>query len=122
MVEMLHAEDADTERKPAVGDDLAVPFHGWRIARAGLLIQMVHSGLVFNAFSLFAEQLRGEFGWSNGVLGGAFALNRAESGLLGPLQGWMTDSWGSRVVIQLGAVIMAVGFLAFSFIDSVFEL
>ena len=32
-------------------------FHGWRIARAGLLIQMVHSGLVFNAFSLFAAQL-----------------------------------------------------------------
>ena len=94
-------------------------FHGWRIARAGLLIQMVHSGLVFNAFSLFAAQLQGEFGWSNSVFGGAFALNRAESGILGPIQGWMTDRFGPRWVLRVGAVIMAAGFLAFSMITTV---
>ncbi len=94
-------------------------FSGWSIARAGLYIQMIHSGLVFNAFSLFSDELRQEFGWSNKTLGGAFALNRAESGLLGPLQGWMTDKWGSRVVLRIGAVIMAIGFFSFSTIDTV---
>jgi MFS family permease len=94
-------------------------FHGWRIARSGLLIQMLHSGLVFNAFSLFAAQLQAEFGWSNSVFGGAFALNRAESGILGPIQGWMTDRFGPRWVLRLGAVIMAAGFLAFSLISTV---
>lgn len=90
-------------------------FHGWKIAVAGLVFQMLHSGLVFNSFTLFAAKLKDEFGWSNAVLGGAFSLNRAESGLLGPLQGWMTDSWGPRTVIRIGAVVMGVGFLAFSF-------
>jgi MFS family permease len=96
-------------------------FQGWKIARAGLVIQMIHSGLVFNAFSFFADELRTEFGWSKGVLGGAFAMNRAESGLLGPLQGWMTDRWGSRWVLRLGAVFMALGFLAFSQIQTVVQ-
>lgn len=105
------ALESGAEKKPR--------FLGWRIARAGLVIQMLISGLVFNAFSLFAVQLQGEFGWSNSVFGGAFALNRAESGLLGPLQGWMTDKFGPRQVIRLGAVIMAVGFVAFSMVGTV---
>ena len=94
-------------------------FHGWTLVRAGLIIQVLHSGLVFNAFSLFSVQLQTDFGWSNSTLGGAFALNRAESGLLGPLQGWMTDRFGPRVVIRLGAVIMSLGFVLFSNINSV---
>ncbi|MEL7208413.1 MAG: MFS transporter [Actinomycetota bacterium] len=97
----------------------ARPFLGWRMARAGLLIQVIHSGLVFNAFTLFSAQLKEEFGWSNSVFGFAFAMNRAESGLLGPVQGWMTDRYGPRFVLRLGAVVMAAGFLAFSTISSV---
>lgn len=96
-------------------------FHGWVIVRSALIIQMLHSGLVFNSFSLFASQLQSEYGWSNGVLGGAFALNRAESGLLGPLQGWMTDKWGPRVVLRIGAAIMALGLLLFATLDSIAE-
>lgn len=102
-------------------DTTSKKFLGWKIARSGLVIQMLHSGLVFNSFSLFADELRLEFGWSNKVLGGAFALNRAESGLLGPLQGWMTDKWGSRVMLRIGAVIMSLGFVLFSYIDTIAE-
>ena len=98
--------------------DLKPKFDGWRIVRAGLVIQVLHSGLVFNSFSLFAERLKDEYGWSNGQLGLAFSLNRAESGLLGPLQGWMTDKWGPRVVLRIGAVIMAAGLFLFSHLDS----
>ena len=104
-------------RHPADG----VPFNGWRIVRGGFAIQALHSGLVFNAFALIAVELRSEFGWSAGALGAAFALNRAESGLLGPIQGWMTDNWGPRTVLRIGAVIMAIGFVAFATVDSLTE-
>ncbi len=97
------------------------PFNGWRIVRGGFAIQALHSGLVFNAFALIAVELRNEFGWSAGALGAAFALNRAESGLLGPIQGWMTDNWGPRVVLRAGAVIMAIGLVAFATVDSLIE-
>ena len=104
--------------RPSVG---APPFNGWRIVRGGFAIQALHSGLVFNAFALIAVELRAEFGWSAGAIGVAFALNRAESGLLGPLQGWMTDIWGTRRVLRIGAVIMAVGLVAFATLDSLLE-
>ncbi len=96
-------------------------FDGWRIVWGGALIQTLHSGLVFNAFSLIAVQLHTEFGWSNKILGGAFALNRAESGLLGPIQGWLTDRWGARNVLRLGAVVMAFGLVLFATVDSILE-
>ena len=96
-------------------------FHGWKIVWGGALIQTLHSGLVFNAFSLIAAQLHTEFGWSNSTLGGAFALNRAESGLLGPVQGWMTDRWGAKTVLRVGAAIMAIGLVLFATLDSIAE-
>ena len=119
----MTATDVDSSAPDEPTDDggsgRPKPFFGWKMARAGIAIQMLHSGLVFNAFSLFSAQLQADFGWSNGTLGGAFALNRAESGLLGPLQGWMTDKYGPRAILRLGAVIMAIGLLWFSTIDTV---
>ena len=107
------------KQPPAPRDDAAPRFDGWRLVKSGLVIQALHSGFVFNAFSLFSARLRDEFGWSNALLGGAFALNRLESGLLGPLQGWMTDKWGPKVVLRIGAVVMAVGLLLFSQLQNV---
>jgi MFS family permease len=119
----MTATDVDSSAPDGPADDQdsgrPKPFYGWKMARAGIAIQMLHSGLVFNAFSLFSAQLQADFGWSNSTLGGAFALNRAESGLLGPLQGWMTDKYGPRTVLRLGAVIMSAGLFLFSTIDTV---
>ncbi len=97
------------------------PFQGWRIVRGGFFIQALHSGLVFNAFALTAVALQEEFDWSASALGLAFALNRAESGMLGPVQGWMNDRFGPKRVLQLGAGIMALGFVLFATLDSLVE-
>ena len=96
-------------------------FHGWRIVGAGALISAVGSALVVQGFASYAVLLREEFAWSTALLAVAFALNRAESGLLGPIQGWLTDRVGPRRVIQLGAVVTAVGFLLFSRVNSVWQ-
>ncbi|MFN0089678.1 MAG: MFS transporter [Acidimicrobiales bacterium] len=96
-------------------------FDGGKIVWSGAAIQALHSGVVFNVFNLLAVELHDEFGWSYSVLGLAFTLNRAESGMLGPLQGWMTDKWGPRTNLRLGAVVMAIGLLLFATVDSVLE-
>lgn len=53
------------------------------------------------------------------VLAGAFAMIRLESGLLGPLQGWMTDKYGPRSVLLLGIVTFSIGLVSFSFIETI---
>lgn len=98
-----------------------VHFHGWRIVGAGALISAIGSGLVVQGFSVYAVLLREEFGWSAGMIAVAFALNRAESGLLGPLQGWLIDRFGPQRVLQLGAIVMACGFFLFSRVNSLWQ-
>ena len=74
--------------------------------------------LMFHAYGAYVVLLRKEFGWSKTMLSAAFAMARAESGILGPVQGWLTDRFGPRVLIQIGMVVFGVGFMLFSQIDS----
>lgn len=93
-------------------------FYGWWIVFAAFSIQVLNGGLLFNSFGIYFVALREEFQWSKTVLSGAFSLARAESGLLGPLQGWLVDKFGPRIVIQVGIVIFGLGFILLSYIDS----
>jgi sugar phosphate permease len=62
--------------------------------------------------------LQQDFGWSKALVAGAFALTRIESGLLGPLQGWLVDRFGPRLILSIGTVLFGVGFILFSRVDS----
>ena len=73
---------------------------------------MIHS------FTAYFPLLQAQFGWSRSLLSGAFALSRAESGLLGPLQGWLIDKFGPRVMVRVGMVVFGLGFIMFSSMDS----
>jgi MFS family permease len=46
-------------------------------------------------------------------------MTRVESGLLGPLQGWLTDRFGPRIVLQVGNLIFGIGLLLFSQMNSI---
>ncbi len=89
-------------------------FHGWKIAGAGAVILALQSALILQAFGSYAVVLEERFGWSKTTMSIAYSFNRAESGLLGPVQGWALVRFGSRRVMRLGAVIVIVGFLCFS--------
>ena len=71
-------------------------FFGWWIVLAGSSIQLLHSSLLFLSQGAYLIELQGAFGWSKSSISGAFSLLRVESGLLGPLQGWMIDRFGAR--------------------------
>lgn len=45
-------------------------------------------------------------------------MARAESGIFGPIQGWLTDRFGPRALIRVGTVIFGVGYLLFSQIQT----
>ena len=58
--------------------------------------------LLFHAYGAYVVMLRQEFGWSKTMFSAAFAMARAESGILGPIQGWLTDRFGPRTLIRIG--------------------
>jgi MFS family permease len=63
--------------------------------------------------------LKNQFQWSGTVLSGAFALSRVESGILGPLQGWLIVKAGPRAVARLGILLFGLGFIFLSTVNSV---
>lgn len=93
-------------------------FYGWWIVAAGFVIEMLIGGLMFHAFGAYVVFLREEFGWSKTMLSAAFSMARAESGILGPVQGWLTDRFGPRVLIRVGMGILGVGFILWSRVES----
>ena len=95
-------------------------FYGWWMVAAGAGAQAVIAVLFNQAFSTYAAVLRQEFGWSRSELSAAFAMARVESGLLGPVEGWLLDRFGPRNVMVLGIGLMGAGLIGFSFINSLF--
>lgn len=93
-------------------------FHGWKVVGASAVVQALHSGLIVQAFGNYAVVLEREFGWSKTVFSVAYSFNRAESGLLGPLQGWALQRFGARRIMRTGVVVLTVGFLLLSLVQT----
>ena len=102
-------------RPPAVRERI---FYGWWIVFAGFGLMVIGGGLLFHAFGAYVKVLEEEFGWSRTELSLAFALQRVETGFLGPIHGWAVDRYGPRVIMLIGVVIFGLALAAFSRIDS----
>ena len=96
-------------------------FRGWKVVGAGVLIQGMQSALIMQSMGSYMVILEKQFGWSKSVLSAAFSVNRFESALLGPLQGWLLDRVGPKRIARAGAILLLVGFLWFSQINSLWE-
>jgi sugar phosphate permease len=94
-------------------------FYGWWIVAAASGVQLLGGMLWMQSYGAYVVLLQDEFGWSKALLAGAFALTRLESGILGPLQGWMVDRFGPRVILTIGTIIFGIGFMLFSRVDSI---
>lgn len=93
-------------------------FTGWKIVGASALIWALQSMVWVQGYGNLAVELRNRFGWSKTFFSLAFAATRTEAALLGPTQGNTLHRFGTRRVMRVGAVIVAVGFLAISQADS----
>lgn len=78
---------------------------------AGFTLQVLSGGLYFRSFGAYFVYLHDEFGWSRTLLAGAFSLARLETGVLGPLQGWLINRIGPRALMTAGMLAFGVGFM-----------
>lgn len=94
-------------------------FFGWYIVAAAAGIAALNSALFMQAFGAYITHLEVTFGWSRTTLAGAYSLARLESGVLGPVEGWLVDRFGPRIIMRVGIVLIAGGFMLLSQVDSV---
>jgi MFS family permease len=90
----------------------------WWLVIAGCITHAVNTGFSYFGMSAFFPSFEREFGWSRTAISGAFSLARIESGILGPIEGYLTDRVGAQRMLFIGLVICSLGFFALSFVDS----
>lgn len=73
------------------------------------------------AFALFFVAVIEEFQWSRGLSAGVLTLGSVAWTLTAPLIGYLLDRWGPRVVIPVGAFVMATGFVVSSMAQTVVQ-
>lgn len=93
-------------------------FYGWYMVATGAAIQWLSGALLNQSGGAYVVLLAQELGWSKTTLSAAFSLRSLESGLLGPVEGWLIDRFGPRAVMRTGFVIFGGGFMLFSLVDS----
>ncbi|MDE2696673.1 MAG: MFS transporter, partial [Chloroflexota bacterium] len=94
-------------------------FYGWWIVIAGFCTQLMLGMLMFHSFGTYVALMQADFGWSRTTFSIAFAMQRAESGILGPIQGWAIDNYGPRIIMYAGMVLFAIGFIMLSFVQEI---
>ncbi len=83
-----------------------------------MALQAVLAGLFFQAYGAYAAYWMAEFGWSRTTISLAYSLHRTESGLLGPLHGALLQRVSPRRVITAGVLLLGLGFMVLSFVQS----
>ena len=90
----------------------------WWLVIAGCATHAVNTGFSYFGMSAFFPSFEREFGWSRTAISGAFSLARVESGLLGPIEGYLTDRVGAHRMLFIGLIICSLGFITLSLVDS----
>src|SRR5580765_3487429 len=90
----------------------------WWLVIAGCITHAVNTGFSYFGMSAFFPSFEREFGWSRTAISGAFSLARVESGLLGPIEGYLTDRVGAHRMLFIGLILCSLGFVALSLVDS----
>jgi MFS family permease len=110
-------EPEATAPEPASASAARPPFHGWRIVAGGMLIQTLQSGLFWQSFGAYAALWMADFGWTRTTISWAAAMQRTESGLLGPVHGWLLDRYSPRRVFVAGVLLMGGGLVGLAFVQ-----
>lgn len=97
-------------------------YYGWVVVGAGFTAAMLTYGISYYSFSVFLKPMAADFGWSRGATSLAMTFYSLVYGGLGMVMGTLTDRYGPRITVSIGAVLLGVGGLLMSRIDSLWQL
>src|SRR5437667_7995623 len=83
-------------------------FYGWIIVAAAFVTMGVGVN-ARTAFSLLFPPILTEFGWDRSLVAGIFSFGFLISAFISPFVGRLMDLKGPRTVVEIGAVLLALG-------------
>ena len=112
--------DEDTGSSSKTDSSPKGRYYGWYLIPVFGTVMLVATTPLFHAMGIWAVAMENAFGWNRTKLSLALTFTRVEGGILGPLEGYLIDKFGTRRMVLIGMLIMAVGWIIFSRINHLF--
>lgn len=90
-------------------------FYGWWIVAIASVMHCFHGGLYGTGMTVYFLPVARDLAVTRAALSLAFTLRSLESGLDGPLVGYLVDRLGPRFMIRVGAALGGLGFVLLAF-------
>ncbi len=89
-------------------------YYGWYMLAGASVMNAFGGTVVWQGFAVFFIPVSESLGITYWQTSLAFALARAENGVLGPITGWALDRFGYIPLILSGAIVTGVGYIMLS--------
>ena len=93
-------------------------YYGWWVLVALMFTQVLTASFTMQSFGAYLTVMQAEFGWSKTAFAAALSIQQAGGGILGPLQGFLIQRFGGRMMVRIGIIIFAVALMLFSQVTS----
>jgi MFS family permease len=97
-------------------------FFGWWIVFGSLLSHAIRESAFFFVFGVYLLQWQQSFGWSKFAISSSFSFAQLVNGGLSPIQGWLIDRFGARVLMNCGTLIFGFSLMGLSTIQNLHSL
>lgn len=96
-------------------------FYGWWMVLSAAILNIFSGASFYYGFTVFFNPIRESFRWSAEQTSVAFTFQRLESGLLGPIAGFLVDRVSPRILMVGGWMVVGLGFILLSHINSLWS-
>ena len=97
------------------------PFYGWVVLGAAFAIIALSIGTLFT-LGVFLKPIEEGMGWSRSSIGAVGLLNWLVMGLGGVVAGYLSDRFGTRVVVLVGGALLGLGLVLSSQVTEAWQL
>jgi MFS family permease len=85
---------------------------------SGMYLMFYTTGVSFFGFSAFFDAIRLDLGWSRAQVSLGPSIQAAQTGILGPTIGYLTDRLGPRIVTSSALFLGGLGFIVLGLVES----
>ena len=96
-------------------------FFGYVLVAVCFLLQAIGWG-IYNSFGVFFNPIMDAFGWQRAAISGAVSLSFVIYGFCSILLGRFNDRVGPRLVMTVSGILLGIGYLLMSRIESLWQL
>ncbi len=95
-------------------------FYGYIVVLVAVIVLLFTQG-TFLSFGIFFKPLSEDFGWTRAMTAGAYSLGSVVLGFLFIITGRLNDRFGPRVLVTFCGVILGIGYLLMSQIETIWQ-